>query len=103
MEERMPDSNILLVARFRAKAGKEEEVGNILVSLVEPTRAEEGCVFYYLHQVKEEKGHFLFYECFRNEEAFNIHVETPYIKGFLDRKDELLAEPPDITFLEKIQ
>jgi quinol monooxygenase YgiN len=99
----MPDSNVLLVARFRAKAGKEEEVGNILESAVEPTRAEEGCVFYYLHQIKEEKGHFLFYECFRDEEAFKVHVETPYIKGFLDRQDELLAEPPDVRFLEKIR
>jgi len=98
----MADSNVMLVARFNVKAGKEEEVENILVSLVEPTRAEKGCVFYYLHRVKEEKGHFLFYECFRNEEAFNVHVETPYIKGFLDRTDELLAEPPDITFIEKM-
>ena len=99
----MPDSNVMLVARFRAKEGKEEEVGDILVSLVESTRAEEGCVFYYLHQVKDEKGHFLFYECFRSEEAFKIHAEDHYIKGFLDRTDELLAEPPDIRFLEKIQ
>jgi len=98
----MPDSNVILLARFRAKTGKEEEVRNILVSLVEPTRAEEGCIYYYLHQVKDEKGHFLFYECFRSEEAFNIHVKKPYIKGFLDKTDELLAEPPDLTFLEKI-
>jgi quinol monooxygenase YgiN len=99
----MPDSIVLIVARFNAKAGKEEEVEKILVSLVEPTRAEEGCVFYYLHKVKEEKGHFLFYESFRDEKAFNVHVESSYIKGFLDRADELLSEPPDITFLEKIQ
>ena len=98
----MPDPKVMIVARFNAKAGKEEEVEKILVSLVEPTRAEEGCVFYYLHRVKEEKGHFLFYECFRDEEAFNFHVETPYIKGFFDRTDELLSEPPGITFIEKI-
>ena len=98
----MPDSNVLFVARFKAKAGKEEEVEKILVSVVEPTRAEEECLFYYLHRVKEEEGHFLFYECFRDDEAFQFHVETPYIKGFLDRQDELLSEPPDITFLEKM-
>jgi quinol monooxygenase YgiN len=98
----MSDSNVLLVARFKAKSGKEEEVQNILESVVEPTRAEEGCLFYHLHRVKEDEGHFLFYECFRDEEAFQFHVETPYIKGFLDRQDELLAEPPDIHFLEKM-
>jgi quinol monooxygenase YgiN len=99
----MPDSEVMLVARFNAKAGKEKEVENILVSLVEPTRAEKGCVFYHLHRVKEEKGHFLFYECFRDENAYKAHVDTPYIKGFLDRKDELLSEPPDVTFLEKLE
>ena len=98
----MPDSNVLIVARFNAKPGKEEEVKKILMSLAEPTRAEEGCVFYYLHEVKEEKGHFVFYECFRDDKAFNVHVESSYIKGFLDKKDELLSDPPDITFLEKL-
>ena len=98
----MPDTKVTIVARFNAKAGKEQEVENILVSPVEPTRAEEGCVFYYLHRVKEEKGHFLFYECFQDEKAFNMHVESPYIKGFLDRSDELLSEPPIVTFLEKM-
>jgi len=102
LEKEMPDSNVLLIARFKTKAGKEEEVRDLLLSLVGLTRAEEGCVFYYLHQVKKEKGHFLFYECFSNEEAYNNHINTPYIKGFLNRVDELLAEQPEVTFLEKI-
>jgi quinol monooxygenase YgiN len=103
MENRMNTQEVLLTARFKAKAGKEDEVESILKSLIEPTRNEEGCVFYHLHRVKDDKGHFLFYECFANQEAFEIHAAKPYIRAFLDKVDEYCSEPADIKFLEKIE
>ena len=99
----MAGQEVLLTARFKIKPGKEDEAEKILISLIEPTRSEKGCVFYYLHRVKDDKGHFLFYECFANQEAFEEHAAKSYIRGFLDRTDELCSEPPDIKFLEKIE
>ena len=99
----MADQQVLLTARFKIKEGKEDEVEKILTSLIEPTRSEEGCVFYYLHRVKDDTGHFLFYECFANQEAFEEHAAKPYIRAFLDKADEYCSEPPDIKFLEKIE
>ena len=98
----MAGANILLTARFKAKAGKEEEVERILTSLLEPTNNEEGCLFYYLHKIKDDTGHFFFYEGYTDQAAFDAHVATSYVQGFLNRTDELCAEPPDIKFLEKI-
>ena len=99
----MAEDAVFLTARFNARPGKEDELRAKLESLVEPTRAEEGCVFYYLHQVKGRKGRFLFYECFRDQEAFDAHSNAPYLKAFFAESDRLASGEPEITFLEKIR
>lgn len=99
----MSEGKVLLTARFTAKKGKEDELRDRLESLVEPTRSEEGCEFYYLHQVKDQKGRFLFYECFRDQEAFDIHSNAPYLKKFFAESDQVVEGEPEITFLERIR
>lgn len=99
----MSKGEVILTARFTAKEGKEEELRAKLESLVKPTRSEEGCVFYYLHQVKGQQGRFLFYECFRDQDAFDIHSNSPYIKGFFAESDRMVEGDPEITFLERIR
>jgi len=99
----MADQEVFLTARFKIKDGKEDEVEKILTSIIKPTRSEAGCIFFYLHRVKEDKGHFLFYECFANQAAFEKHAAKPYVRAFLDKADEYCAEPPDIKFLERIE
>ena len=42
-------SALSLVARIKAKPGKEAELRQVLTALVQPTRAEEGCLTYDLH------------------------------------------------------
>jgi quinol monooxygenase YgiN len=96
----MANEPVLLVAQFRAKPEKADEVRRILISVIEPTRSEEGCLFYHLHQNTEDPHHFVFYEGYRSKTAFDTHVATPSIKGFLDRSEELLTDPPQVTFLK---
>ena len=98
----MAEAKVILTARFKAKAGKEEEVEQILMSLLEPTNKEEGCLFYYLHKIKDDTGHFFFYEGYKDQAAFDAHVAKPYVQAFLSRTDELCAEAPDIKFLDRV-
>lgn len=98
----MAEQPVLLIARFKAKPDRIDEVRRALVSLLEPTRAEEGCLFYHLHRDRNDPAHFVFYEGFRDQSAFDVHVDAPYIKGFLERSEELLASPHDVVFLESM-
>jgi quinol monooxygenase YgiN len=98
----MPDKKLTVVAKIRAKAGKEEQVRNALLSLVAPTRAEAGCINYDLHQSVDDKALFLFYENWTGKKDLDDHLAMPYLRDFLGKADELLAEPVEITLWDMI-
>ena len=98
----MSDDKLTIVARFRARANKEDEARELLLSLVEPTRAEAGCVDYCLHEDPEDKAQFLFYENWENRQAWDEHMQTPHLKNLLDKVEELFAEPVDVSLWKMI-
>ncbi|QQZ58979.1 antibiotic biosynthesis monooxygenase [Paenibacillus sonchi] len=69
---------ITICAILKAKSGKEEQLLGELLKLIEPSRAEKGCIQYKLHQSIEEKGTFVFYEIWADEYAINEHVNTEH-------------------------
>lgn len=77
----MPKDGVILVAMVKAKPGQEDAVKEALVSLVEPTRKESGCLCYNLHQSKNDKTQFLFYEQWASKEALAAHGKTPHMKA----------------------
>ena len=97
----MSQKNLTVVARIKAKAGAEEEVRQLLLSLIEPTHKEAGCVNYTLHQGTEDKSLFMFYENWTSKETLDEHIQMPHIQGLLNRADELFDGPLDVSFWEK--
>lgn len=95
-------SPISIVARVKAKAGIEEEVFSRLKSLVEPTRKEDGCISYVLHRSLNDPTLFIFYEKWNSKEAIDRHMQAPHIAPVIASADQILAEPPEILFLEEV-
>lgn len=93
---------ITVVARFTAKRGKEAELKEMLLQLVKPSRADEGCIGYDLHQAFEDPGVFLFYENWQSRELLDRHAASPHVQAFRTGSKPLLAEPPELTLFEKI-
>jgi quinol monooxygenase YgiN len=77
----MPKDGAILVAMVKAKPGEEEAVKQALMSLVEPTRKEPGCLCYNLHQSKTDKAQFMFYEQWASKDALTAHSKTPHMKA----------------------
>ncbi len=98
----MADKKLTVVARIKAKPGKEETVHKALMALVGPTRTEYGCVNYDLHRSQDDESLFLFYENWTSKKDLDEHLAMPYLKGFLDRAGEILAEPVHISLWEMI-
>ena len=98
----MPDKTLTVVARFKAKAGKEAQLRGELLKLISPTRSEEGCVNYDLHESSEHPGEFLFYENWTSQEALDKHLQAPHVKSLLGKSDQLVAEQPEITLWNQI-
>jgi quinol monooxygenase YgiN len=93
---------LTVVAHIRAQAGKEDELRQALLGLVDPTRKEDGCVQYDLHEETGEPGRFVFYENWTSREHLDRHLATPHLTGFAARVSELCSEPPQILTYTRI-
>ena len=82
-------THFTVVAMLKAKSGKEAVLRQQLDALLEPTRAESGCLLYDLHRSTEEQGSFLFYETWADRAAWEQHMQTPHLKAFDAAQGEL--------------
>ncbi len=85
-----------VVAHFRAQEGKGAELGELLESLIEPTRAEPGNISYELLANLDDERNFTFVEEYLDGDALDAHFKTSHIKAALARLPELLAEELDL-------
>jgi len=88
-----------LVGFARPKPERAVELKELLLSFVEPTRAEEGCLEYHFHQDKDDPGLFVFYEAWRSKEALDEHLELPHMKAFWESRMDYLAEDLQIHWV----
>ncbi|MDD3269011.1 MAG: putative quinol monooxygenase [Syntrophomonadaceae bacterium] len=93
---------IVLTAAFKAKTGKEEELKQTLSAMIPEVQNEQGTMMYILNRSTNDKGQFLFYEVYKNDEALELHNSTPYFQALLRNIDGLLDEQPKIEFYEDI-
>lgn len=98
----MEEKEITVLARVRVIKGMEEGVKKELLSLIGPTRSEEGCLRYDLHQSMEDPSQFMFYENWASKKDLDDHLNMPYMKAHLRKAHEIFSEPPEITLWEKI-
>jgi quinol monooxygenase YgiN len=93
---------VTVVAEMKAKEGKEAQLREALIALVAPTRQEEGCVQYDLHEKLDEPGRFVFYENWVTLEDLARHGQSAHIQAFRARRDDLLAEPARVDKYTRI-
>ena len=77
----MSNDSLHVLAHFRALPGKESELAVILQALIEPTRAEPGCIAYVLLRSREDSGRFTFVEEWTGEPALQQHFQTDHIRA----------------------
>lgn len=92
----MPTASLRVVARITARPETVEHVRHILLGLVAPTRAEEGCVVYELLQNRTDPADFTFVEEWASDAAFEAHHQSAHIRSAFPQLEALIAEPPDI-------
>ncbi|HKG22675.1 MAG TPA: putative quinol monooxygenase [Blastocatellia bacterium] len=87
---------LTVIARMKAKQGMEEQLKQELLGLLPPTRAEEGCINYDLHQSAQDGSRFLFHENWESEECLKKHSQSEHLKRFRARVKEMLDGPAEI-------
>ncbi|HPA46862.1 MAG TPA: putative quinol monooxygenase [bacterium] len=97
-----PPKSLKIIAHIQAKPTKRDELEKVLLSLIEPTRSDEGYQEYELFISQDDPCHFTFVETWESLEALEKHLQTPHLQGFLSRADELLDGAPQVLKLSRL-
>jgi len=87
------DERLNVLAHFVARDERVGDLRSLLRGLIEPTRAEPGCLSYRLWEHRERAGTFTLVEEWRSEADLDEHFETPHLRDAIARLEDLLAEP----------
>jgi quinol monooxygenase YgiN len=93
---------LTVIARMRAKPGREAEVEAELRKLIEPTRKEKGCINYDLHRSQVEPAVFMFYENWTSRELLDKHLNSPHINAWGKKQPGLLVHGVEVTMYDML-
>ncbi|PDQ20202.1 antibiotic biosynthesis monooxygenase [Mesorhizobium sanjuanii] len=93
---------LTVVAHLVARPHMIDETKKFLLSLIDATRSEPGCIDYDLHQDDDRPAEFTFYENWKDRAEWDKHMETPNLHEFARRAGELFAVPPQIRLMTMI-
>jgi quinol monooxygenase YgiN len=89
-------TTLRVVAHLKARPEKIDETREALMSMIEQTRAEEGCIVYELMQNDADPTDFTFVEEWTGDAELGAHLQSDHVQSVISRADELFASPPDI-------
>lgn len=98
----MAEAPLTVVARAKAKVGREAELERELRALVNATHREPGCLHYTIHRAIADPTLFIAIERWASREAMAEHLAAPYVQALLQKAAEILSAPPEITVFESL-
>jgi quinol monooxygenase YgiN len=88
----MTMAQVTVVAKVTAKQEAVEAVKAEVLKLIEPTRREEGCILYTLHQDDSDPAVFMFYETWESPAHLDRHMKTEHFTRYVAAVDGLLHD-----------
>lgn len=85
-------STVTVVAKVTAKTDVIEIVKTELLKMVAPTRQEEGCIEYRLHQDNENPAVFVFYENWMDISCLEQHMNSQHFLKYFAAVSDLIAD-----------
>jgi quinol monooxygenase YgiN len=77
-------------AHWRAKAGKEDRLVEVIEEIAGPSREEPGNLFYQAHRSAEDPQLFYLYEQYVDEAAYHAHMDSEHFTRLV--KQEAIPE-----------
>ena len=98
-------TKIIVLASFHPKKDKVNEVKEIILSMIKPTRSEEGNELYSFYEEKNNDDKiisFHLFEIYKNSTALDFHRETVHYKDYKSKIEDLLEKPREVKVLNSI-
>ena len=88
---------LFIFARFRAREGQEHALEALLRAQLELVRAERGCLEMGVYRSVHDPRLFWIHSRWADEAALNLHVNLPNTDRFVERAEQLIDHPFDVT------
>ena len=98
-------SKIVVLASFYSKNDKNNEVKETILTMVDPTRSEEGNEIYNFYEVKNDDGKnisFHLFEVYKDSAALDFHRSSFHYKNYRSKIVDLLDRPIEVKVLTSI-
>jgi quinol monooxygenase YgiN len=89
--------DLVIFARFHARAGGEDALATTLRAQVAGVRAEPGCLAIRAYRGVRDPRAFWLASRWADEAAFEVHADLPRTIAFLERVRPLIDHELDIT------
>lgn len=94
---------LTVVAKLRAKPGREAELAAVLTRQVAAVRTNEpDCLTYRLYRLDKDPTLFLFYEEYRSPAAFDFHRKARHLAAFQGERKDLVAGPAEVEIYSAV-
>jgi len=94
--------SIRVLAFMESKEGKGQELVNYVLSVIAPTRKEEGNVAYVLCISLDNSNQILVDEIWTSKEALDNHFNTIHMKNVLSKIEPILVKPLEIKIYKEV-
>ena len=98
-------SKIVVLASFYPKNDKNYEVKETILTMVDPTRSEEGNEIYNFYEEKNSEGKiisFHLFEVYKNSTALDLHRNTSHYKNYRSKIVNFLERPIEVKVLNSV-
>jgi quinol monooxygenase YgiN len=98
-------TKIIVLASFYPKENKNNEVKEIILSMIKPTREEKGNEVYNLYEEKNDdkkRSSFHLFEIYKDSAALDLHRNTSHYKNYRLKIAELLEKPIEVKIFNSI-
>jgi quinol monooxygenase YgiN len=92
----------VVTASWTAREGEEERVLAAVLKMIEPSRAEPGCLFYQPNRDPDNPRVFFFYELYEDDDAYKAHGESEHFQRYGLEEAIPLLEVRERAFYETI-
>ena len=79
--------------RFEPASGNAIEFRQVLLRVVEPSRAEIGCRAIHIYESLRDPVAFAIHSEWADEAAFELHAQLPHTRRFIEAAERLLGHP----------
>ncbi|GAA2967135.1 putative quinol monooxygenase [Streptomyces enissocaesilis] len=85
------NDTVMIIAESNAIEGKADQVRSLIQSVVERTRAEDGCLRYELLHDLDDDHHIILIEEWRDQASLDAHLASEHLSSLFQEMMPLLA------------